>query len=151
MKTQELILAQTDRRIRKFARIIEERPPKGWVYALRTSLGMSMRQLGKIVNITPQGVMDIESREKEGNITIAALEQLGRHLNMKLIYGFVPLEGSLQKKIDNQAIAVAKKIISRTSNSMTLENQKVSPAMLSKLIKAKAKEIKQNNLKSLWE
>ena len=110
-----------------------------------------MRQLGKIVNITPQGVMDIESREKEGNITIAALEQLGRHLNMKLIYGFVPLEGSLQKKIDNQAIAVAKKIISRTSNSMTLENQKVSPAMLSKLIKAKAKEIKQNNLKSLWE
>ena len=151
MKMQELILAQTDKRIRKFARIIEERPPKGWVYTLRTSLGMSMRQLGKIAKITPQGVMDIESREKKGNITIAALEQLGRHLNMKLVYGFVPLEGSLQKKIDNQALVIAKKIISRTSNSMTLENQKVSPAMLSKSIKAKAQEIKQNNLKSLWE
>jgi len=151
MKMQELILAQTDKRIRKFAKITENTPPKGWIYTLRTSLGMSMRQLGKIANITPQGVMDIESREKEGNITIAALEQLGKHLNMKLVYGFVPMEGSLQKKIDKQALAMAKKIISRTSNSMTLEDQKVNPAMLSKSIKAKAQEIKQKNLKSLWE
>ncbi len=151
MKTQELILAQTDKRIQKFAKITEDTPPKGWIYTLRTSLGMSMRQLGKIANITPQGVMDIESREKEGNITIAALKQLGKHLNMKLVYGFVPLDGSLQQKIDKQALAMAKKIISRTSNSMTLEDQKVNPAMLSKSIKAKAQEIKQNNLKSLWE
>jgi len=34
---------------------------------------------------------------------------------------------------------------------MTLEDQKVSPAMLKKSIKAKALEIKQNKLKSLWE
>ena len=151
MKTQELILTQTDNRIRKFARITEGTPPKGWIYNIRTSLGMSMRQLGKIANITPQGVMDIESREKEGNITIAALEQLGKNLNMRLVYGFVPAEGTLQKKIDKQALALAKKIISRTSNTMTLEDQKVDQAMLTKSIKAKAQEIKQKNLKSIWE
>ena len=151
MKTQELILAQTDKRIRKFAKITEGTPPKGWIYTLRTSLGMSMRQLGKIANITPQGIMDMESREKEGNITIAALEQFGKNLNMRLVYGFVPIEGSLQKKIDKQALSMAKKIISRTSNSMTLEDQKVNPAMLKKSIKAKAQEIKQKSLKSLWE
>jgi hypothetical protein len=93
----------------------------------------------------------MEDREKNGNITIAAMEQLGKDMNMRFVYGFVPLEGSLQKKIDKQALAMAKKIVSRTSNSMTLEDQKVSTAMLKKFIKAKALEIKQNKLKSLWE
>ena len=46
---------------------------------------------------------------------------------------------------------MAKKVISRTSNSMTLEDQKVKPAMLLKSIKARAQEIKQNTLRSLWE
>ena len=151
MKTQELILAQTDKRILQLAKIAEEKPPTGWIYAIRMSLGMSMRQLGKIAKITPQGVMDIESREKDGNVTIAALEHLGKDLNMKFIYGFVPSEGSLQKKIDMQALATAKKIVMRTSYNMALEDQKVNPAMLKKSIIAKAQEIKQKNLKTLWE
>jgi len=34
---------------------------------------------------------------------------------------------------------------------MKLEDQSISQAMLKKSIKAKAQEIKQKNLKSLWE
>ncbi len=151
MKTQELILDQTDKRIRKLARIPADNPPQGWIYTIRKALGMSMRQLGIMAKVTPQGIKDMEDREKNGNITIAALDQLGKDLNMRLVYGFVPLEGSLQKKIDKQAHAIAKKIVSRTSNSMTLEDQKVNPSILKKSINAKAQEIKQNNLKSLWE
>jgi predicted DNA-binding mobile mystery protein A len=151
MKIQELILAQTDKRLRKLAKISDSIPPQGWIYTIRTALGMSLRQLGNIANITPQGVKDIEDREKNGNITIAALEQIGQALNMRLVYGFVPNEGTLQKKIDKQALAVAKKIVTRTSNNMALEDQKVNPTMLKKSITAKAQEIKQNNLKSLWE
>jgi len=151
MRTQELILEQTDKRIRKLAKISEENPPQGWIYTIRKALGMSLRQLGKIAKITPQGIKDMEDREKNGNITISAMEQLGKNLNMRFIYGFVPLEGSLQKKIDKQALAMAKKIVLRTSNTMTLEDQKVNPAMLKKSIKAKAQEIKQRNPKSLWE
>jgi predicted DNA-binding mobile mystery protein A len=151
MKIQELILAQTDKRLRKLAKISDSIPPQGWIYTIRTALGMSLRQLGNIANITPQGVKDIEDREKNGNITIAALEQMGQALNMRLVYGFVPNEGTLQKKIDKQALAVAKKIVTRTSNNMALEDQKVNPTMLKKSITAKAQEIKQNNLKSLWE
>ena len=151
MKTHELILVQTDKRIKKFAKISEEKPPKGWIYTIRTALSMSMRQFGKIANITPQAVKDIETREQTGNITIASLEQLGKKLNMKLVYGFVPIEGSLQKKIDIKSMIVAMRIVSRTSQSMSLEDQKVSSAMLKKSIKVKAQEIKQKNLKSLWE
>src|ERR1035437_631113 len=151
MKTQELILSQTDKRMRKIAKIKEDNPPNGWIYTIRMALGMSMRQLGKMATITPQGIKDIETREKSGNITLASLEQIGKHLNMRLVYGFVPMDGSLQKMIDKRAIVVAKQIVSRTSRSMTLEDQKVSPAILKKSIKAKSQEIKQENLKSLWE
>ena len=151
MKTQELILVQTDKRLRKFAKISDGIPPQGWIYTIRTALGMSLRQLGNIANITPQGVKDIEDREKNGNITIGALEQMGHALNMRLVYGFVPNEGTLQKKIDKQALAIAKKIVTRTSNNMALEDQKVNLAMLKKSITAKAQELKQKNLKSLWE
>jgi len=151
MKTQELILIQTDKRIREIAKIKDDNPPNGWIYTIRMALGMSMRQLGKLAEITPQGVKDIETREKSGNITLSSLEQIGKKLNMKLIYGFVPLDGSLQKMIDKRALDVATKIVARTANTMKLEDQPVSQAMLKKSIKAKAQEIKQKNLKSLWE
>jgi len=151
MKTQELILIQTDKRIRKIARIKDDSPPNGWIYSIRMALGMSMRQLGKLAEITPQGVKDIETREKNGNITLASLEQIGKKLNMKLVYGFVPLDGSLQKMIDKRAFELATKIVARTANTMKLEDQAVSQPMLKKSIKAKVQEIKQKNLKSLWE
>ena len=151
MKTQELILIQTDKRIRKIAQIKDENPPNGWIYSIRMALGMSMRQLGKLAAITPQGVKDIETREKNGNITLASVDQIGKKLNMKLVYGFVPLDGSLQKMIDKRAIDIATKIVARTANTMKLEDQAVSQGMLKKSIKAKSQEIKQNNLKSLWE
>ncbi len=151
MKTQELILIQTDKRIEKIAKIKDDSPPNGWIYTIRMALGMSMRQLGKLVEITPQGVKDIETREKNGNITLSSLEQIGKKLNMKLVYGFVPLDGSLQKMIDKRAFEIATKIVARTANTMKLEDQAVSQKMLNKSIKAKAQEIKQKNIKLLWE
>jgi len=92
-----------------------------------------------------------ELDKQTGNITIRALEQLGRKMNMKLVYGFVPMEGSLQKKIDHKAISVAKKIVMKTSGNMSLEAQNVSSAMLKKAINEKAKELRQKKLKWLWE
>jgi predicted DNA-binding mobile mystery protein A len=151
MKTQELILEQTEKRMRKIAKIKDGNPPNGWIYTIRTALGMSMRQLGKMVNVTPQAIKDIEMREKNGNITLASLEKIGKHLNMKLVYGLVPLDGSLQKLIDKRALEVAKMIVTKTSNSMILEDQAISPVMLKKSIKAKALEIKQKSPWLLWE
>lgn len=79
------------------------------------------------------------------------MEQIGKHLNMKLVYGFVPLDGSLKKMIDKRALDVANRIVTKTSNSMKLEDQTISPAILKKSIKAKAMELKEGNLKLLWE
>ncbi len=82
-----------------------------------------MRQLGNMMSITPQSVKEIEEREKSGTITLKVLRQFGQVLNLKLVYGFIPSDGSLEKIIEQRALVLAKEIVNRTSASMKLENQ----------------------------
>lgn len=46
--------------------------------------------------------------------------------DMELIYGLIPNDGSLEALIDRRARELAIKIVSRTSNSMKLEDQENS-------------------------
>lgn len=61
-------------------------PPTGWIKAIRTTIGMSMQQLGNKLNVSKQGVMDIEKREKDGSITIKSLREIARAMDMQLVW-----------------------------------------------------------------
>ncbi len=126
-------------------------PTAGWIYSIRQALGMSMRQLGNRMSITPQSVKEIEEREKSGTITLKVLRQFGQVLNLKLVYGFIPSEGSLEKIIERRALVLAKEIVNRTSASMKLENQENKPDRLQKAVKEKAEEIRIQMPKYLWD
>ena len=82
-------------------------PKKGWVQAIRKAYKMSLRQFGERLHITAPSAEGIEKREKEGTITLRSLEDAGRALNMKLVYGFVPIDGSIENTIKNRAKEVA--------------------------------------------
>ncbi len=152
MKKQKLILDQIDRKILRFKRIEDLTiPSSGWVYAIRQSLGISLRQLGKLMGITPQSVKEIEERENNGTISLNVLKQFGKSLDMKLIYGFIPAEKSLDKIIEKRATELAEKIVKRTSVSMGLEDQENNPKRIQKAIKEKANEIKLEMPKYLWD
>jgi len=126
-------------------------PPTGWVKAIRTSLGMSMQQLGNKLSISKQGILDIENREKEGSITIKSLKEIGRVLDMQLVYGFVPNDGSLDALIEKRARELAAKIVMRTSNTMKLEEQGNSDKRIQKAIRERAADIKNEMPKILWD
>lgn len=126
-------------------------PPSGWIKAIRTTLGMSMQQLGNKLSVTKQGILDIEKREKDGSITIKSLRELGRVLDMELVYGFIPKEGSLDALIEKKAMELASKIVLRTSNTMKLEDQENSKERIDKAIKERTAEIKNNMPKILWD
>ena len=101
MKKQKLILDQVDRKIQEMN--IPDSfvlPQAGWIYSIRQALGMSLRQLGKKLMITAQSVNEIEKREKNGSISLNVLRQFGSSLDMKLVYGFIPKTGSLEKMIE---------------------------------------------------
>ena len=152
MKERRLILDQLDRKIIKYKNLDTVIiPPNGWIYSIRKALNMSLRQLGNRMDITPQSVREIEERERNGTVSINVLKQVGRALNMKLVYGFIPKSDTLEKMIEERAYQLAKEIVQRTSVTMSLEDQKTSDERIEKAIKEKAEEIKTILPRYLWD
>ena len=126
-------------------------PPVGWIRAIRTAIGMSMQQLSKRLSITKQSVQEIELREKDGSITIKSLRETANALDMQLVYGFVPKDGSMEGFIDRKAKELATKIVLRTNNTMKLEDQENTKQRIEKAIQERAFTIKNEMPKSLWD
>lgn len=149
---QRLIVQQLDKKLKLFSYLRNLYiPPEGWMYSIRTALGLSLKQVGKRLGISASGVKEMERREKNSSLTLKNLQEFGQVLNMKFIYGFVPAEESLERMIDKQATDVAKKIVLRTSHTMKLEDQEVSDERIQKAIKEKAEEIKKEMPRYLWD
>jgi predicted DNA-binding mobile mystery protein A len=126
-------------------------PPTGWTKAIRMALGMSLQQLAIRLNITKQSAQEIERREKEGVISLKSLRETARALDMELVYGFVPKDGSLEALIDRKAKELATKIVYRTSNTMKLEDQENSEKRILIAIEDRANMLKHEMPKVLWD
>ena len=152
MSKKSLQIQQLNSKMLAFASLQKVAPPPtGWIKAIRNAIGMSMLQLGKRLSITKQSVQDIERREKDGSISIKALREAARALDMQLIYGFVPNDGSLEALIDRKAKELATQIVQRTSNSMKLEDQENSKQRIEKATEERATIIKNEMPKTLWD
>lgn len=152
MGKKSLLLQQLNSKMLAFAALKQvAMPPTGWIKAIRTALGMSMQQLGNKLSITKQSIQDIEQREKDGSITLKALKELGRALDMQLVYGFVPNDGSLDALIEKKATELATQIVLRTSNTMKLEDQENTKLRIEKAIEERTIIIKNEMPKMLWD
>jgi predicted DNA-binding mobile mystery protein A len=150
--TKSLLIEQMDKKLQKFVVIKEiQIPPKGWINAIRVSLNMSLKQLGKRIGITSQSVREIESREADKKITLEKLIEVGSALNLHFVYGFIPKDGSLEKMIEKRAYDIAEQIVLKTSHSMALENQENPPERINKAIKDRAEKIKYEMPRYLWD
>ena len=149
---RKLMIEQLDKKLSKFA-LIEKNgiPAGGWIKAIRTALNISLVQFAKILKKSSPTVKELEEREAEKNITLRKLAEVGDALNLRLVYGFVPKEGSLEKIIEKRAYEVAKEIVMRTSHTMKLEDQENTEERLQKAIKDRAEKIKQEMPKYLWD
>jgi predicted DNA-binding mobile mystery protein A len=152
MGNKSLQLQQLNSKMLGFASLKQvAMPPTGWIKAIRTAIGMSMQQLGNKLNISKQGVMDIEKREKDGSITIKSLREIARAMDMQLVYGFVPNDGSLDALIEKRATELASQIVMRTANTMKLEDQANSKKRIETAIRERAAAIKNEMPKILWD
>lgn len=151
MTKQKLIIEQLDKKLLKFSNLKNlEIPSVGWIRAIRTALKMSLKQLGNKINITAQSVKEIEEREKNGTVSIKVLRQVGKALNMKFVYGFIPENKTLNKMIEEKAKILAEEIVKRTSISMKLEDQENQPERIKKAIEEKTKSLIEEMPKQLW-
>lgn len=148
--TNKLQIEQLDRKLASYSNF-PDMPSKGWIHGIRTALKMSYRQLGERLKIAAQSAQEIEVREKNGTISLKSLREVAAALNMKLVYGFVPHDGSFEVMLDKQALKVAGKIVMRTDNTMKLEDQGVSRERFEKAVRELADEIKREMPRYLWD
>jgi len=128
-----------------------DRPALGWIKTIRTTLGISLQQLGKKIGITKQSMLEMEQREAEGSITLNALQEAAKAMDMQLVYGFIPKDGSLDALIEKKANEAAARIVSRASNSMKLEDQENSEIRIKKAIQERASILKSDVSKIIWD
>jgi len=152
MDKKKIQLDQLESKVKRFSHARElPNPPTGWIRAIRLAFGMSLQQLANKLKMTKQSVQEIEMREKEGSITLRSLRETARALDMELVYGFVPKDGSLENYLDIKARSLAEKIVSRTSNTMKLEDQENTKQRLKKAIEERIIIIKRELPKALWD
>lgn len=126
-------------------------PSTGWIKAVRTCLGMSLQQFASKLSITKQSAREIEEREQNGSLTIRSLRESAKALDMELVYGLVPKDGSLNALIERKARELAIKIVNRTSQTMKLEDQQNTNARIRKAIKERSHILKEQMPKALWD
>ena len=68
---KKLLIEQLDQRLKPFQKAEKVIvPDKGWINNIRTSLNMTIAQLGAKLSMTRQGVKKIEDSEAKGSISI---------------------------------------------------------------------------------
>ncbi len=150
--TRKLLIEQLDQKLGPFS---ESRnvlvPERGWVHTIRTTLNMTMAQLGTKLNITRQGVKRIEESEASGGITLNSLKDVAKAMDLTLVYALVPKNGTIDDLIQIKAQKLAQKIVLRTNQNMKLEDQGIGDEKIDKTINELAEEIKREMKRSLWD
>lgn len=152
MDKQKLMIEQLDKKLSQLSNLIDiDIPPIGWITSIRTALKMSLQQLGKRMGITAPAIQQIETREKNGTVSLNVLKQVAHALDMHFVYGFIPKTKTLEKMIEGRAEQLAKEIVMRTAANMKLEDQENLPERIQKSIIDKTQEIKNGMPRYLWD
>jgi len=115
-----------DQRFRSLRPLSEsQRPPKGWVRAIRDALGMTSAQLGRRLKVSQPRVVEIEQAEVSGSVTLRTLQRAAEALGCRLVYALVP-EKPLADAVRKRAEEIADRRSSAVEHTMRLEDQAVS-------------------------
>lgn len=114
-----------DKRLDRFRPVTElTRPPRGWLRAIRESLGMTATQLAGRLQVSQPRISALEKGEVDGSVTLASLQRAAEALDCTLVYALVP-RLPLESLLMERAREVASKTVSRVDQTMRLENQGV--------------------------
>jgi predicted DNA-binding mobile mystery protein A len=125
-------------------------PPKGWIRAIRNSLGMTARQLAGRLGVAQQAVARIEKDELAGAVTVKTMRRVAESLDCVFVCGFVP-RSSLEATVRRQAEQLATKRLGRASQTMTLEAQSLDEKENRKVLSEMVNELVDAPPPNLWD
>lgn len=108
-------------------------PVKGWLRAIRESLGMTTTQLAARMGLSQSSITDLEKSESRGAIQLSSLKRAAEAMNCTLVYALVPNE-PLESFLQKQERKVAREHLKPIEQTMLLENQSTSPEQVNELL-----------------
>ena len=100
------------------------RPSRGWIRAIRKTLGMTTRQLAERLGMKQPSLVELENSEAAGNITVKSLERAAEAMGCRVVYALVPTK-PLTETIKERASQLAKQKLAAVEQTMRLENQEL--------------------------
>lgn len=101
---------------------LRQRPPKGWIRAIRDALGLTVRQLAHRMGKSHSVVVRLEGSEAADTITLGSLRAAAEAMNCTLVYAIVP-NRPLAETARERATAIADAHLARVHHTMRLEDQ----------------------------
>ncbi len=150
-KLKQLRLRQTEAKLRPWmALAADHHPTQGWVRTIRQAIGMTSTQLASRLGVTRQAIAELEKREAEGSVTLAALEKAAAALNCDVVYALVPRQ-ELSVTIREQARKRAEETLGKVAHTMRLESQDVEPDELRRQVEDVASDWTSDWSRSIWD
>jgi predicted DNA-binding mobile mystery protein A len=149
-KQMDLARKQLERRLAPLREMKLVPPSRGWIRAIRDSLGMSDRQLAARMGVAPSRIPALERAEVTGGTSVRTLRQAALAMNCTFVYAFVPIE-PLDDILRKRARLQARKNILRLDHTMRLENQAVLRSDLEAEEQRTVDRIVSGSLRGLWD
>jgi predicted DNA-binding mobile mystery protein A len=118
-------IRQLDQRFSAFRALVSsQRPPKGWLRAIRGALGMTTAQFGRRLGMAQPSVVELEKSEATNSITLRTLERAAEALGCRVVYALIP-EEPLAETVRKRATVLADRKLATVGQTMRLEDQAV--------------------------
>jgi predicted DNA-binding mobile mystery protein A len=127
-----------------------QRPPKGWLRAIRDALGMTTAQLGKRLGVSQPRIVELEQSEVSGSVTLNTLQRAAEALGCRLVYALVP-DRPLMDTVRERAELVATRQANAVAQSMRLEDQEVTDREVAKELRRQQAERLLRRPARLWD
>jgi predicted DNA-binding mobile mystery protein A len=122
----KLHLAQVSRKVEGLREVFKDTKVRpGWIRYMREALGMKVKDLARLTDLSSNTITETEKREAEGKVTIQNLRKMAHAMDCELVYAFLPKE-EIGELLESKAYEKARKAIMSADTHMTLEDQKVS-------------------------
>lgn len=123
---RKAVRQELDNRLAPMTAAVLAPPAKGWIRVLRDALGMTGSDVAARMGVTQSRVAAIERAEVNGTVKLDTLQRAAEAMGCKLVYALVPLEGTLDGMVRDQARNVARDRLARAAHTMRLEGQEVA-------------------------
>jgi|SRR6516165_3887303 len=127
-----------------------QRPPKGWLRAIRDALGMTTKQFGQRLGVSQPRIVELEQSEVSGTVTLNTLQRAAEALGCRLVYVLVP-EKPLAETVRARSELVADRQSSAVEQTMRLEDQAVKDEAAARALRQQMIEDLLRRPARLWD